>query len=141
MRLTAFATLAILLAACGGGSDTAAPPTESTAGTTSTAVPSLDERAELVSYDQSAPLNLVEKSTKTQKGVEVVDVVFDAADRKVSAFLVLPKGKPKAAVLWAHWYGEEANPNRKESSSTRLHWPKRGSSRSSRKSSSPGWSR
>jgi dienelactone hydrolase len=114
MRLTTFVTLAVLLAACGGGSDTATPPTESTAETTSTAVPSLDERAELVSYDQSAPLNLVEKTTKTQKDVEVVDVVFDAADRKVSAFLVRPKGKPKAAVLWAHWYGEEANPNRKE---------------------------
>jgi dienelactone hydrolase len=114
MRLTTFVTLAVLLAACGGGSDTATPPTESTAETTSTAVPSLDERAELVSYDQSAPLNLVEKTPKTQKDVEVVDVVFDAADRKVSAFLVRPKGKPKAAVLWAHWYGEEANPNRKE---------------------------
>jgi hypothetical protein len=114
MRLTTFVTLAVLLAACGGGSDTATPPTESTAETTSTAVPSLDERAELVSYDQSAPLNLVEKMTKTEKDVEVVDLVFDAADRKVSAFLVRPKGKPKAAVLWAHWYGEEANPNRKE---------------------------
>jgi dienelactone hydrolase len=77
-------------------------------------VPSLDERAELFSYDHSAPLNLVEKKRKSQKGAEVVDVVFDAADRKVSAFLVRPKGKPKAAVLWAHWYGEEANPNRKE---------------------------
>ena len=114
MRLTKLVTLIVLLAACGGGSGTGAPSTESTAGTTSTAVPSLDERADLFSYDQSAPLNLVEKKTKSQKGAEVVDVVFDAADRKASAFLVRPKGKPKAAVLWAHWYGEEANPNRKE---------------------------
>jgi dienelactone hydrolase len=114
MRLTALLTLTILLAACGGGSETGAPPTETTAGTTTTAVPSLDERTELFSYDQSVPLNLVEKKTKSQKGAEVVDIVFDAADRKVSAFLVRPKGKPKAAVLWAHWYGEEANPNRKE---------------------------
>jgi hypothetical protein len=114
MRLTTLVTLAVLLAACGGGSETLAPPTESTAGTTSSAVPSLDERAELFFYDQSAPLNLVEKKTKSQKGAEVVDIVFDAAERKVSAFLVRPKGKPKAAVLWAHWYGEEANPNRKE---------------------------
>jgi dienelactone hydrolase len=114
MRLTTLVTLTVLLAACGGGSNTAPPPTESTAGTTSTAVPSLGERAELFSYDQSAPLNLVEKKTKSQEGADVVDVVFDAADRKVSAFLVRPKGKPKAAVLWAHWYGEEANPNRKE---------------------------
>jgi dienelactone hydrolase len=114
MRLTTLVTLTVLLAACGGGSNTAAPPTASTGGTTSTAVPSVGERAALLSYDQSAPLNLVEKKTKSQKGAEVVDVVFDAADRKVSAFLVRPKGKPKAAVLWAHWYGEEANPNRKE---------------------------
>jgi dienelactone hydrolase len=113
MRLTTLVTLTVLLAACGGGADTGAP-TETTVGTTSTAVPSLDERTELFSYDQSAPLNLVEKKRKSQKGAEVVDVVFDAADRKVSAFLVRPKGKPKAAVLWAHWYGEEANPNRKE---------------------------
>jgi dienelactone hydrolase len=113
MRLTTLVTLTVLLAACGGGADTGAPPTETTAGTITTAVPSLDERAEIFSYDQSAPLNLVEKR-KFQKGAEIVDVVFDAADRKVSAFLVRPKGKPKAAVLWAHWYGEEANPNRKE---------------------------
>ena len=114
MRLTTLVTLTVLLAACGGGADTGAPPTETTAGATSTSVPSLDERTELLSYDQSAPLNLVEKKTKSLKGAEVVDVVFDAADRKVSAFLVRPKGEPKAAVLWAHWYGEEANPNRKE---------------------------
>jgi dienelactone hydrolase len=114
MRLTTLVTLIVLLAACGGGSDTGAPPSEGTAGTTSTAVPTLDGRAELFSYDQSAPLNLIEKKTKSQKGAKVLDVVFDAANRKVSAFLVRPKGKPKAAVLWAHWYGEEANPNRKE---------------------------
>ena len=114
MRLTALIVLIVFLAACGGGSNQAAPPTETAPGTTSTAVPSLDERAELLSYDQSAPLNLVERKTKSQKGAEIVDVAFDAADRKVSAFLVRPKGKPTAAVLWAHWYGEEANPNRKE---------------------------
>jgi len=114
MRLTTLVTLTVLLAACGGGSDTVAPPTESNAGTTSTAAPSLDERAELFSYDESAPLNLVEKRTKSQQGAEVVDVVFEAADRRVSAFLVRPKGQPKAAVLWAHWYGEQANPNRKK---------------------------
>jgi hypothetical protein len=114
MRLTTLLILTVLLAACGGGSDTGAPPTETTARTTTTAVPSLDERAELFSYDQSAPLNVVEKKRKSQNGAEVVDVVFDAAERKVSAFLVRPTGKPKAAVLWAHWYGEEANPNRRE---------------------------
>jgi hypothetical protein len=44
----------------------------------------------------------------------VADVVFDSGDLKVSAFLVRPAQKPKAAVLWAHWYGEEANTNRTE---------------------------
>jgi pimeloyl-ACP methyl ester carboxylesterase len=32
----------------------------------------------------------------------------------VAAYLVRPAGKPKAAVLWAHWYGEEPNTNRTE---------------------------
>ena len=44
----------------------------------------------------------------------MVDVTFTAGDRKVSAYLVRPQGKPKAAVLWAHWFGEEANTNRTE---------------------------
>jgi hypothetical protein len=114
MKLTVFLVLTVLLAACGGGSTESAPPRGTTAGTTSSAVPSLDERAQLFAYDQTAPLNMVERKTKSQNGAEVVDVVFDAADRRVSAFLVRPKEKPKAAVLWAHWYGEEANPNRKE---------------------------
>jgi dienelactone hydrolase len=114
MRLTALLALTVVLAACGGRSNQAAPPTETTAGTTSTALPSLDERSQLFAYDKSAPLNVVEKKSKSQKGAEVVDVVFEAADRKVSAFLVRPKGKPKAAVLWAHWYGEEPNANRTE---------------------------
>jgi hypothetical protein len=114
MKLTALLVLTAFLAACGGGSNQAAPPTETAPGTTSTAVPPLDERAQLFAYDQAASLNVVEKKSKTQNGVEVVDIAFDAAERKVSAFLVRPKGKPKAAVLWAHWYGEEANPNRKE---------------------------
>jgi dienelactone hydrolase len=114
MRLTILLVLTGFLAACGGGSNQTAPPAETAPGTTSSAVPSLDERAQLFAYDQTAPLNMVEKKTKSQNGADVVDVVFDAADRQVSAFLVRPKGKPSAAVLWAHWYGEEANPNRKE---------------------------
>jgi dienelactone hydrolase len=114
MKLTVLLVLTGFLAACGGGSNQTAPPAETAPGTTSSAVPSLDERAQLFAYDQTAPLNMVEKKTKSQNGADVVDVVFDAADRQVSAFLVRPKGKPSAAVLWAHWYGEEANPNRKE---------------------------
>jgi hypothetical protein len=117
MELTILLGLAALLAACGGGSNEASssamdPSAAST--TMATSVPSLDERAELLSYESSAPLHLVEKRTKSQRGAEVADVVFDAADRKVSAFLVRPQGKPRAAVLWAHWYGEEANANRTE---------------------------
>lgn len=111
-------TLIVFAAACGGGSNQDASPTGTIAGTTTTAaaaaVPSLDERAQAFDYDESALLNVVEKKTKSEKGAEVVDVRFEAADRKVSALLVRPKGKPTAAVLWAHWYGEEANTNRTE---------------------------
>jgi hypothetical protein len=116
MRLTAPLALIAFVAACGGGSNQAASPTGTTTGTSTTAaaVPSLDQRAQIFDYDESAPLNVVEKKAKSQKGAEVVDVLFEAADRKVSAFLVRPKGKPTAAVLWAHWYGEEANTNRTE---------------------------
>jgi predicted esterase len=117
MKLTVLLGLVALLAACGGGSNQAASSgTEPSAATTTTAatVPSLEDRAQLLAYDASAPLAFVEKKAKSMKGVEVADVVFDAGDRKVSAYLVRPQGKPKAAVLWAHWYGEEANANRTE---------------------------
>jgi predicted esterase len=116
MKLTVFLGLAALLAACGGGSNQAASSgTEpSAATTTATSVPSLEERAQLLAYDSSAPVGLLEKKTKSQGGVEVADVVYDAGDRKVSAFLVRPQRNLKAAVLWAHWYGEEANTNRTE---------------------------
>jgi len=117
MKLTVLLGLAALLAACGGGSNQAASSgTEPSAATTTTAtsVPSLEERAQLLAYDSSAPVGLIERKTKSQRGVEVADVVYDAGDRKVSAFLVRPQGKPRAAVLWAHWYGEEADTNRTE---------------------------
>jgi dienelactone hydrolase len=114
LRRTAFFVLVALLTACGGSGAGTASSTQAAATSTTGEVPSLEERAQLFAYDDSAPLNVVERKTKSQKGAEIVDVVFDAADRKVSAFLVLPKGKPKAAVLWAHWYGEEPNANRTE---------------------------
>jgi predicted esterase len=117
MKLTVLLGLVALLAACGGGSNQAASSgTEPSAATTTTAatIPSLEERAQLLAYDASVPLGLVEKKMKRMNGVGVADVAFDAGDRKVSAFLVRPQGKPKAAVLWAHWYGEEANTNRTE---------------------------
>jgi hypothetical protein len=114
MRLTTMLAFGILLTACGGGSTepAASPPTAG--GTTSTAAPPLEERAQLLEYDASAPLEIVERKTRTQKGAAVVDLAFQAADRQVSAFLVRPKGKPRAAVLWAHWYGEGATANRTE---------------------------
>jgi dienelactone hydrolase len=114
LRLTTFLVLVALLTACGGSGAGTASSTQAAATSTTGEVPSLEERAQLFAYDDSAPLNVVERKTKSQKGAEIVDVVFDAAGRKVSAFLVLPKGKPKAAVLWAHWYGEEPNANRTE---------------------------
>jgi dienelactone hydrolase len=115
MRLTVLVILTTFVAACGRGSNAAAPSTSTgeQAGTTSAALPSLAERTELLAYDRSAPLELVEKKTKVQQGVKVVDVAFEAAGRNVSAFLVRPQGKPRAAVLWAHWYGE-ATSNRSE---------------------------
>ena len=95
----------VLLTACGGRSTgpAASPPT---AGTTSTAVPSLEERAELLEYDRSVPLDVVEEKTRTRKGAAVVDLAFQAAGRRVSAYLVRPASRPRAAVLWAHSYGE-----------------------------------
>jgi predicted esterase len=117
LKLTGLVGVVVLLCACGGGSnESGSSPTQTSSATTTTAStsPSLEERVQLLAYDESAPLGLVEKKTKSQGGAEVVDVVFAAGDRKVSAFLVRPKGKPKAAVLWAHWFGEEANTNRTE---------------------------
>jgi hypothetical protein len=111
MKLTVMFACAVLLTACGGGSTepTASPPT--VGGTASAKTPSLEERAELLEYDRSAPLDVVEKKTRAEKGADVVDLAFQAVDRQVSAYLVRPEGKPRAAVLWAHSYGE-ANSSR-----------------------------
>jgi predicted esterase len=117
LKLTGLVGLVILLGACGGGSNqSGSSPTQTSSATTTTTstIPSLEQRAQLLAYDEFAPLGLVERKAKSQGGAEVVDVVFDAGDRKVSAFLVRPRGKPAAAVLWAHWFGEEANTNRTE---------------------------
>jgi dienelactone hydrolase len=117
MRLTlvlVFLPLAVVVGACGGSEESASPAaTTTTAGSTSTAAPPLAERAELLSYDDSAPLGLEVRGAAYRRGAEVEDVVYEAAGRRVAAYLVRPKGKPKAAVLWAHWYGE-ANSNRSE---------------------------
>jgi hypothetical protein len=111
MRLTTMFACAVLLTACGGGSTEPAAPPPTAGGTTSAGTPSLEERAELFEYDRSAPLDVVEKKTRAEKGAEVVDLAFHAADREVSAYLVRPEGKPRTAVLWAHSYGER-NSNR-----------------------------
>jgi predicted esterase len=116
LKLTGFLALAVAVAACGGSGQTGASPTQTSSATTTTtsAIPPLEERAQLLAYDETAPLGLVKRKAKSRGGAEVVDVVYTAGDRKVSAYLVRPKGKPRAAVLWAHWYGEEANTNRTE---------------------------
>jgi predicted esterase len=116
LKLTGLLALAVAVAACGGSDRTGSSPTQTSSATTTTtsAIPPLKERAELLAYDESVPLGLVEKKATTRGEAEVVDVVYVAGERKVSAFLVRPKGKPRAAVLWAHWYGEEANTNRTE---------------------------
>jgi hypothetical protein len=119
MRLTklfALGALTAFLAACGGGSSQAVSPGPTSTGATSTGakVPSPAERAQLFAYDESAPLGLKIKKKSKRAGAEVDDVVFDAAGRKVTAYLVRPRSKPRAAVLWAHWFAEEANANRTE---------------------------
>jgi hypothetical protein len=114
MRLTALVPVVALLAACGGSAGTTTPSTETAATSTGSEVPSLEERATLFSYDDSALPQVTVKKKQSRGGAEVDDVVFSAGDRKVSAFLVRPKGKPKAAVLWAHWYASEPNSNRTE---------------------------
>jgi dienelactone hydrolase len=118
MRLTvtlAAFSLVVLLGACGGSSEqSASPVATTTGGSTSTAPPPLAECAELLSYDDSAPLELKVRGTANQGGVEVDDVLFTAAGRRIAAYLVRPQEKPQAAVLWAHWYGEEANTDRTE---------------------------
>jgi hypothetical protein len=115
MRLTALIPLVALLAACGGSAGgTSTPSTPAASTSTGSEAPSLEERATLFAYDDSAPPQLTVKKKQRREAVEVDDVVFSAGDRKVSGFLVRPKGKPKAAVLWSHWYASEPNSNRTE---------------------------
>lgn len=119
MTLTRFIILGALLgflAACGGSSESRAPtePSATAGATTTSAVASLEERAELLAYDEDAPLGLEVVKTTQRGGAKLDDVVYEAAGRRVAAYLVRPAVKPKAAVLWAHWYGEEANTDRTE---------------------------
>jgi len=111
MRLTMLAMLlplSLSLAACGGGgsastaakTDAASPPT-----TTAAAIPSLEERAQLFAYDASTP-KVVVKGKKTEHGAEVEDVTYSAPAGNVEAYMVRPEGKPRAVVLWLHWFGE-----------------------------------
>jgi hypothetical protein len=116
MRLTlllALGTSAALLTACGGSAEqqSSAPGAARSA---STAITPLEDRAQLFAYDQSAPLRLKVGKTTREGGADREDVRFEAAGHSVAAYLVRPSGEPKAAVLWAHWYGEEPNTNRTE---------------------------
>ena len=107
--------LSLSLAACGGGgsastaaeTDAASPPT-----TTAAAIPSL-EGAQLFAYDASTP-KVVVKGKKTEHGAEVEDVTYSASAVNVEAYMVRPERKPRAVVLWLHWFGEEPNTNRTE---------------------------
>src|SRR5215213_8230592 len=119
MRLTMLLLLLPLslpLAACGGGSaSTAAAETAAGSPPTTTAaeIPPLEERAQLFAYDASAP-KVVLKAKKTAHGAEVEDLTYRAQPGNIQAYLVRPDGKPRAAVLWLHWFGEEPNTNRAE---------------------------
>jgi dienelactone hydrolase len=119
MRLTVvliLLPLSLPLAACGGGgsastaAETAAasPPT-----TTSAEIQSLEQRAQLFAYDASTPKVIV-KGKKTDHGADVEDVTYGAPAGTVQAYMVRPDGKPRAVVLWLHWFGEEPNTNRTE---------------------------
>lgn len=114
-RLFALGALAAVLGACGSGSSQqASPGSSTTAGSTSTGIAPLEERAQLFAYDQAAPLGLKVRKKTQRAGAEVEDIVFEAAGRDVAAYLVRPTTTPKAAVLWAHWYGEAPNSDRSE---------------------------
>ena len=119
MRLTvvlALLTLSMTLAACGGDNTggTAASPTTTPATTTGAAAPPLPERAKLFAYDSSAAPKVTVRGKKTRTGAEVDDVVLAAPGGKVSAYLVRPHGRPRAVVLFLHWYGEAPSTNRTE---------------------------
>jgi dienelactone hydrolase len=120
MRLTVALLLlpfSMTMAACGGnGSVGTVATTTRAASATTTApeVPSLEERARLFAYDDSAAPKVAVKGEQSVHGVEVDDVAYSAPAGKVRAYLVRPDGKPRAVVLWMHWFGEEANTNRTE---------------------------
>jgi dienelactone hydrolase len=119
MRLTVtlmLVPLSLSLAACGGPSSTgtvaqtrAAPPT-----TAAPVIPPLEERAKLFAYDGSTPPKVVVNGTKSMRGADVEDIAYSAPDGDVRAYLVKPDGRPRAVVLWMHWFGEEPNTNRTE---------------------------
>jgi dienelactone hydrolase len=119
MRLTVLLLLLPLslpLAACGGGgSASTAAETAAASEPTATAaeIPLLEERAQLFAYDASTPKVSV-KGKQTEHGADVEDVTYSAPAGNVQAYLVRPDGKPRAVVLWLHWFGEEPNTNRTE---------------------------
>jgi len=57
-------------------------------------------------YDQTAPLDLQQKSMTKRGDVSVLDISYASPKGgRVPAYLVVPSGKgPFAAVIWGHWY-------------------------------------
>jgi ABC-type glycerol-3-phosphate transport system substrate-binding protein len=119
MRLTVLSMLlplSLSLAGCGGGgsaSTAAETAAASPSPTTATEMLSPEERAQLFAYDASTP-KVVVKGKKTEHGAKVDDVTYSAPAGTVQAYMVRPEGKPRAIVLWLHWFGEEPNTNRTE---------------------------
>jgi dienelactone hydrolase len=63
--------------------------------------------AALFQYDPKAPLDIKDLGRTEQNKVIVRDITFNAGDRRVSAFLVSPRGKGRyAGALYVHWLGE-----------------------------------
>ena len=62
------------------------------------------------------PLNPTVLATDTRNGVEVYDITYAGLEGRVPAYLVIPKGSGKLAVIvWAHWLMPgSAFQNRKE---------------------------
>lgn len=96
-----FALLAVcLLGAAGCSGEESEPRNAETAPRTETA---------LLDYDRSLPLSFVDVGRVNRSSpIEVRDVSFASAGRRVRAFLVLPPGRgPFPAVVYAHGSGED----------------------------------
>src|SRR5262245_31548391 len=65
-------------------------------------------RLALFRYNDNAPIGVKEISSEKHGDVTVRDIRFSAGGQEVNAYLVEPSGNGAfAAILWAHWLGEE----------------------------------